>query len=162
MDWTAVLIVTGVCVVTPVMIVSSFYRSKNHEVDRKMDVLSKAIENGQDIDPGLFTDEKSSKTLKMRLLNKLTWGAILLVISVGMFIGSAFMYGDEKLGMIIPGSFFAAIGAGLLAYFFIGKKWMTPEIEADEARQESETAKHKSETARYKEMLASTVKKEDQ
>lgn len=155
------LIVTGVCVVTPVMMITSFYKSRNHEIDRKMDVLSKAIENGQDIDPRLFTDEKSSKTLKMRLLNKLTWGAILLVVSIGMFVGSAFMYEEEKLGMIIPGSILAAIGAGLLAYFFIGKKWMTPEIEADEARQEADTARMKADTARYKDMLASTEKKEE-
>ena len=68
-DWNAVLIVTVLCVVMPVSIVAIVFRSRNHEIDRKMDVLLRSVENGQEIDPALFADARSRKTLNMRLLN---------------------------------------------------------------------------------------------
>ena len=38
-DWTAVLIVTGLCVVMPIVVTGIVFRSKEHEINRKTDVL---------------------------------------------------------------------------------------------------------------------------
>lgn len=130
-DWTAVLIVTGLCVVMPIWIVALVYRSRDHEINRKTDVLLKAVENGQEIDPSVFADTRSSRTLKMKLLNKMTWGTVLSVIGVGMLAGSPFI--GDSTDAIITGAVVAAVGAGLLLAFFVGRKWMMPEIEAEEA-----------------------------
>ena len=95
-DWTAVLIVTGVCVVMPVVIVAVTFKQKERAIDRKMDVLSKAIENGQEIDPALFADEKSSKSLKLRLINRATWGVVLSVVAIVMLACALFVNDDPE------------------------------------------------------------------
>ena len=75
-----IIVPIGVCVVLPVMVVWLVFRSRNHIVDRKAEVLLKAIENGQDIDPEIFsTDNKSGRSLKMNLLGKLQAGIILVI-----------------------------------------------------------------------------------
>ena len=61
----------------PIVVTGIVFRSKEHEINRKTDVLLKAVENGQEIDPALFTGSGNGKTLKMKLLNKLTWGMVL-------------------------------------------------------------------------------------
>ena len=129
-DWTAVLIVTGLCVVMPIVVTGIVFRPKEHEINRKTDVLLKAVENGQEIDPALFTGSGNGKTLKMKLLNKLTWGMVLFVIGVGMLVGGPFA--DDPKGFVITGGIMTAVGAGLLAAFFVGRKWMRPEIKAEE------------------------------
>ena len=88
-----ILIPIAVCVVLPVMIVWLVTRSKNQIVNRKMDVLIKAIENGQDIDPELLSDaaghDAKKRSVKMRLLRQLCWGVILVIAGAGIGILSA-------------------------------------------------------------------------
>lgn len=138
-DWNAVLIVTVLCVVMPVAIVAIVFRSRNHEIDRKMDVLLRSVENGQEVDPALFADAKSSKTLKMRLLNKLVWGMVLFMTGAGMLVGAPFV--DDPEGLFITGGICAAVGAALLVAFFVGRKWMKPEIESEERQMASRYGK---------------------
>ena len=139
-DWNAVLIVTVLCVVMPVAIVAIVFRSRNHEIDRKMDVLLKSVENGQEVDPALFADAKGSKTLKMRLLNKLVWGMVLFMTGAGMLVGAPFI-DDDPEGLFITGGICAAVGVALLAAFFVGRKWMRPEIESEERQMASKYGK---------------------
>ena len=139
-DWTAVLIVTGVCVVMPVVIVAVTFKQKERAIDRKMDVLSKAVENGQEIDPALFADEKSSKSLKLRLINRATWGVVLSVVAIVM-LACALFVNDDPEGLVISGGIILAAGIGMLFSFFAGKRWLTPEIEADEMRLRAEKEK---------------------
>ena len=62
-----------------------------------MDVLSKAVENGQEIDPALFADEKSNKSLKLRLINRATWGVVLSVVAIVMLACALFVnYGHQR------------------------------------------------------------------
>ena len=72
------------------------FKQKERAIDRKMDVLSKAIENGQEIDPALFADEKSSKSLKLRLINRATWGVVLSVVAIVMLACALFVNDDPE------------------------------------------------------------------
>ena len=146
-DWTAVLIVTGVCVVMPVVIVAVAFKQKEHTIDRKMDVLSKAVENGQEIDPALFADEKSSKSLKLRLINRATWGVVLSVVAIVMLACALFVNYDPE-GLVISGGIILAAGIGMLFSFFAGKRWLTPEIEADEIEADEMRLRAEAEKAR--------------
>ena len=135
-----ILIPLGVCVVMPVMIVWLVFRSRNHTVDRKMDVLIKAIENGQDIDPELLSDRKAknSKTLKMELVERLQNGVMLLLFGVALFV-SYFVPGIQcsearRFVFVAGGGLMMAIGVALILAFFIGKRWMASEIEAEERK----------------------------
>ena len=85
-----ILVPLGICVVMPVMIVWLVFRSRNHTLDRKTEVMIKAIENGQEVDPSLFSsvsaDAKASKTLKMQLMSKLQGGIITLLIGLTLLV----------------------------------------------------------------------------
>ena len=98
-----------------------------------------SVENGQEVDPALFADAKSSKTLKMRLLNKLVWGMVLFMTGAGMLVGAPFV--DDPEGLFITGGICAAVGAALLVAFFVGRKWMKPEIESEERQMASRYGK---------------------
>lgn len=118
-----IIVPIGVCVVLPVMVVWLVFRSRNHIVDRKADVLLKAIENGQDIDPEIFsTDNKSGRSLKMNLLGKLQAGIILVIMGAGLFAGAMVIPGKDSLFIIA--SILLALGIGFCVAFFVGKKWM--------------------------------------
>lgn len=122
----------------PVMIVWLVFRSRNHTVDRKMDVLIKAIENGQDIDPELLSDRKgkNARTLKMELMGKLQSGVMLLLFGAALlaaYFVPVMRYDDDgRFIFIAGGGVMAAAGAAMILMFFIGKKWMASEIKAEE------------------------------
>ena len=131
-----IIVPIGVCVVLPVMVVWLVFRSRNHIVDRKADVLLKAIENGQDIDPEMFaSDDRSKRTkrsLKMNLLGRLQTGIILVIMGAVLFAGAMVIPGKDSLFIIA--SILLAIGIGFCVAFFVGKKWMEAEIKAEENR----------------------------
>ena len=128
-----IIVPIGVCVVLPVMVVWLVFRSRNHIVDRKADVLLKAIENGQDIDPEIFsTDNKSGRSLKMNLLGKLQAGIILVIMGAVLVAGAMVIPGKDSLFIIA--SILLPIGIGFCVAFFVGKKWMEAEIKAEENR----------------------------
>ena len=99
-----------------------------------MEVLMKAIENGQDIDPELFADDAASRhrpaNIKMRLLKQLCWGVIMFLAGAGILIGT--MYTADNVSMFIGGGILVACGVALLVTFAVGKKWLEPEIMAEE------------------------------
>lgn len=128
-----IIVPIGVCVVLPVMVVWLVFRTRNHIVDRKADVLLKAIENGQDIDPEMFaSDDRSKRTkrsLKMNLLDKLQAGIILVIMGTVLVAGAMVIPGKDFLFIIA--SILLAIGIGFCVAFFVGKKWMEAEIKAE-------------------------------
>ncbi len=128
-----IIVPIGVCVVLPVMVVWLVFRSRNHIVDRKADVLLKAIENGQDIDPEMFaSDDRSKRTkrsLKMNLLGRLQTGIILVIMGAGLVACAMLIPGKDSLFIIA--SILLAIGIGFCVAFFVGRKWMEAEIKAE-------------------------------
>lgn len=126
-----IIVPIGVCVVLPVMVVWLVFRSRNHIVDRKVDVLLKAIENGQDIDPEMFaSDGRSRRSLKMNLLGKLQAGIILVIMGAGLVACAMLIPGKDSLFIIA--SILLAIGIGFFVSFFVGRKWMEAEIKKEE------------------------------
>ena len=131
----SILIPIFVCVVLPVSIVFIVFFYLNKISANKMNLLSKAIENGVDIDSkalidALETRKKSSKTVKAGLINKLIWGIILLVCGVsvlGMAMFGRFDIYDEGVVGIIC----LAVGLALVVSYIVGKKMLQPEIEAE-------------------------------
>ena len=132
-----IIVPIGVCVVLPVMVVWLVFRSRNHIVDRKAEVLLKAIENGQDIDPEMFASDDRSKrsdrsrrSLKMNLLGRLQTGIILVIMGAGLVACAMLIPGKDSL--LIIASILLALGIGFFVSFFVGRKWMEAEIKAEE------------------------------
>ena len=129
-----ILVPIFVCVVLPVSIVWIIGRTRQNETNRKTEVMLKAIENGADIDPDMFKrPEKSPKTIKKDLLDKLT-GACITSLMGAAFLALYFLGVDFFLNNLLPfaGGVMLAVGIGLFISYIAGKKMMAREIEAEE------------------------------
>ena len=140
MDWD-LLVPLGICVVLPVMIVWLVMRTRQNETNKKTEIMLKAIESGATIDTEFFKSQlRGQKTIKERLLKRLTGGCIFTLLGV-VFTVIGFVNKDmmteihmQPDSFTIPcifGGIFFAIGIGLLIVFFVGKKMLAKEMEAE-------------------------------
>ena len=81
----ATLVPVFICVILPIVIVWLVVRARKHEMDKKTEIMLKAIENGAQIDPQLFKTKQSTRSIKQELMDKFT-GAC-----VTSFMGIAFL-----------------------------------------------------------------------
>ena len=78
-----ILMPLGICVVLPVMIVWLVMRTRQNETNKKTEVMLKAIESGATVDTEFFkSQQREQKTIKERLLSRLTWGSMFSLIGV--------------------------------------------------------------------------------
>lgn len=142
MEWD-IFIPLGICVVLPVMIVWLVMRTRQNETNKKTEIMLKAIESGATIDAAFFkSHQKGYKTIKERLLGRLTGASILSLIGVAL-LAIAIVFGNSYApnGWSFhdsPAPYFAtiggvlfAIGLALFAVFFVGKKMLAREMEAE-------------------------------
>lgn len=135
-----VLVPICVCVILPVTIVWIVMKAKKNEVNRKSEILLKAIESGVAIDTNLFKTEQRHISTKERLLKRLTGACITTFIGIAFIISSCITwsrYGDNihtdntQFPLLI-GCILLAVGIALFIVFFTGKKMLAKEIEAEE------------------------------
>ena len=137
MDLEALLIPLGICVVLPVLIVWIIGRVRKNETDRKAEIMLKAIENGVAIDPAVFKTPSKNKSIKKDLLDKLNGACITSLIGVAFLL--IFFFGREWADNFFPTAFYLiaggvllAVGIGLFVSYFVGKKMLAKDIEAEE------------------------------
>ena len=134
----ALLIPICICVVLPVMVVWLVTRARIKKNEQKMAVLVKAIENGVEIDPELLVSEtESSRNTKMKLIKKLTTGIVCSIIGIALLVCLSLdaFEGVAGLEMLyIIGGVMVAIGVAYMVAFFVGRKYLAPEIEAEERK----------------------------
>lgn len=132
----------GICVVLPVMVVWLVMRVKQNETNRKTEIMLKAIESGASIDVDFFkAQQMEAKTIKERLLKRLTGACILSLLGVIMLVLGIY-FASETVAVIVynrvsplilmVGGVLLAVGLALFAVFFVGKKMLAKEIEAEE------------------------------
>ena len=136
------LVPIAVCLVLPVMIVWLVMRTRQNETNRKAEIMLKAIESGADGDFLVFNPKaKNVKTIKQQLLGRLTGACVTSLLGVAMIVVSLFtstspsflMFDAEDMGgLVLMGSILLAIGVALFIAFFVGRKMLSKEIEAEE------------------------------
>ncbi len=74
-----VFVPLGIVVVLPLVIISLVMRNQRHEVDKKAEVMLKAVENGATLDPAFFQQTSCGKkrTVKDKLMGWLLAACIL-------------------------------------------------------------------------------------
>ena len=136
------IIVIGTCVVLPLLIVWMNNKRKRHEIDKKSEILMTLMEKNPELDPTEVTNKlnmsqkSENKTLKQTLLEKLFTGCICLLIGAVILcthLMNVIFLGDKALG-IVGGGVLAAVGIAHIVYYFVAKKVMCSEIEAEERR----------------------------
>lgn len=138
-----ILVPIGICVVLPVMIVWLITRTRQNETNRKTEIMLKAIEAGATIDADFFKaqqDQRGPRTIKERLLKRLTGGCVFTLMGAAFvvigfvnrsMIRATHMSNDSFTIPCIFGGIFLAIGISLLVAFFVGKKMLAKEMEAE-------------------------------
>ena len=141
MDWD-ILMPLGVCVVLPVMIVWLVMRTRQNETNKKTEIMLKAIESGATIDADFFKaqqDQKAPKTIKERLLKRLSGGCICTLTGLALEVVGIVNYvkwdgtisNDSAVVPMIIGGILLGIGVSLIVVFFVGKKMLAKEMEAE-------------------------------
>ena len=138
-----ILIPIGICVVLPVMIVWLINRTHQNETNRKTEIMLKAIESGATIDADFFKaqqEQKGPRTIKERLLRRLTGGCVFTLMGVAFaliglvnrsMMADIHMSNDAFTMPCILGGIFFSIGIAHLIVFFVGKKMLAKEMEAE-------------------------------
>ena len=135
MDIFEVFTCLGICLALPVMIVWLVARTRQNAANRKADVMLKAIENGYSLDPDFFKDEKDAKSVKRELFGRFTGACVTTFMGIAFLIMTLVVRADGKSpAPFIPlaSGVLLAVGLALFVAFFVGRKMMAKEIEAEE------------------------------
>lgn len=136
------LIPICICVVLPVLIVWLIGKVKQNETNRKAEIMLKALENGAKIDTDFFRSQSGSKTIKERLLGRLTGACVTSLIGVAFIAVGIFLQNlpgpdwDKNFDAValtyLLGGILMAVGISLFVVYFSGKKMLSKEMEAEE------------------------------
>lgn len=135
-----VLIPICICVVLPTLVIWLIGRVKQNETNRKAEIMLKALDNGAKIDSDFFKSQSESKTIKERLLGRLTGACVTGVLGLALILvavipdwpGQWNFYESPAPMLVILGGILLAIGIALFIVYFTGKKLMAKEIVSEE------------------------------
>ena len=129
-----------ICVVLPTLVIWLIGRVKQNETNRKAEIMLKALDNGAKIDSDFFKSQSGSKTIKERLLGRLTAACItgmlgVAVLAVAVYMACRLDWSSNDDVIIITtlfGGILLAIGIALFIIYFCSKKMLAKEIAAEE------------------------------
>ena len=130
---TSIIVPIGICVVLPVMLVWLVTRVRRNEIDKKAEVMIKAIESEVTIDSDFFKEApKKRKSTKERLLNRLICGCAASIIGAALtaigIIPWMTLEDDYYAPLLIFGGISLAVGIALFIGFFVGRKMLAKEM----------------------------------
>jgi hypothetical protein len=140
-EFMVALISIGVCVALPVLVVWLNMRAQMNKDNANKAVLLAAIEKDSALDVEQFINKLSprKKLLKEKLLSKLLWAIICMivgvaVIAIGIYLTATAKYDFDAAVWYFVGGTLLAVGIACLVTFFVGKKMLAKEIEAEEVQ----------------------------
>lgn len=136
-----IIIVIGTCVVLPVLIVWLTNKRKAHEMDKKSEILKTLLEKNPNMDPAevmqkLNMSSKPNKTIKQKLLDNVFTGGLMTLMGLAILIPhlcGLTIFGNKENGLY-AGGMMLAMGVAFFIYYFVSKKQLSTEIEAEEKR----------------------------
>lgn len=127
-----------ICVVLPIIVVFLNNRTSQNETNKRTEVLLKSIEAGAKIDPEYFKPQVKEKTLKEKMLGRLTGACIVTGVGVAMCVAIPILsyigYTESFIitNFTIFGCVAIAVGIGLFISYFVGKRMLAKELKAEE------------------------------
>ena len=130
------------CVFLPIMSIMSVWlvmRNKANETNKRTEVLLAAIEKNSDLDIEDLIRKMNPKpkATKERLMSRLLWGLVFIANGTSLLLSDIYVY--IAGGVIGPVDLFTSgclllIGISFVAVFFISKRMLAKEIEAEEKK----------------------------
>ena len=136
----AILVPIACGCVLPIAIILLSVRQKMNETNKRTEIMLAAIEKNPEMDIEEIMKKISRKPglLKEKLLKKLLWGCLTTLLGIGL-IGFGIFLGENQLGgtddpmtAICFGLISLGVGIAFLVNYFVGKKMLAKEIEAEE------------------------------
>ena len=130
----------AICCVLPIMFVWLIVRSKMNETNQRTQIALAAIEKNpeMDIEEIMKKISRNGKLLKEKLLTKLLWGCLAILLGIGLIGTGAWMgyvggsVPDDIYAVVCFGLIALGVGIAFLVNYFVGKKMLAKEIEAEE------------------------------
>lgn len=128
-----ILVSLGVVVALPVLIVSIIFRSVMAADRNRKEIILAALEKN----PNLNVEDlvkrmkKSEKLIKEKLLAKLQRGCLCCLMGVALVLLYFFPNVQNEF-LIIAGTALIAIGIAFLVGYFVGRRMLAREMEAEE------------------------------
>ncbi|MBR3477604.1 MAG: hypothetical protein IKH43_00690 [Bacteroidaceae bacterium] len=138
----SLLIPLGCGCILPIFAIWMGIRKEMNESKNRTQVMLAAIEKNPDVDIEELMAKISpkKKLLKEKLLNKLLAGCITAFLGIG-FLGYTAYAGyvgysssDNIKGMFLLGVVLLGVGIALFINYFVGKKMLAKEMEAEETK----------------------------
>ena len=138
----AILVPIACGCVLPIMVVWFTIRKKMNETNKRTQIVLAAIEKNPDMDIEdlikKISPKKKEQLLKEKLLEKLQWGSIMTFLGMA-FIGFSvflFFFGGMTILALrefsLGGAILLGIGIAFLINYYVGKRMLAKEIEAEE------------------------------
>ena len=130
----------AVCCVLPIMVVWLIVRRNMNETNQRTQIVLAAIEKNpeMDIEEIMKKISPKPKLLKEKLLTKLLWGSLATLLGIGL-IGLGAWLGyvggggtDDPFVSVCFGLIALGVGIAFLVNYFVGKKMLAKEMEAEE------------------------------
>ena len=130
----------AVCCVLPIMVVWLIVRRNMNETNQRTQIVLAAIEKNpeMDIEEIMKKISPKPKLLKEKLLTKLLWGSLATLLGIGL-IGLGAWLGyvggggtDDPFVSVCFGLIALGVGIAFLVNYFVGKKMLAKDIEAEE------------------------------
>ena len=143
MDYLVPILVPIACgCVLPIMIIWFIIREKMNETNQRTQIVLSAIEKNTDMDLEELMEKISPKKrlLKQELLSKLQTGNITTFLGIGFLMCAIYVdylggMSSKDLRMLyLGGAILLAIGIAFLINYFVGKKMLAKEMEAEQAK----------------------------
>lgn len=133
------LIPIGVAVVLPVAIVAIVFKSALASDRNRKEIILAALEKNPNLDVEDLVKrmKKSEKLIKEKLLARLERGCLCCLMGVAFVLLYFFLSVQNEI-LIIAGAALIAIGIAFLVSYFVGRRMLEKEMEAEEQNMKQE------------------------
>lgn len=133
------LIPLGVAVVLPITIVAIVFKSVLASERNRKEIILAALEKNPNLDVEDLVKrmKKSEKLIKEKLLANLQHGCLCCLMGVA-FVLLYFFLSVQKEILIIAGAVLIAIGIAFLISYFVGRRMLEKEMQAEQQNMKQE------------------------
>lgn len=134
-----ILIPIGVAVVLPVAIVAIVFKSALASDRNRKEIILAALEKNPNLDVEDLVKrmKKSNKLIKEKLLARLEHGCLCCLMGVA-FVLLYFFLSVQNEFLIITGAALIAVGIAFLVSYFVGRRMLAKEMEAEQQNMKQE------------------------
>ena len=140
--FTDMIVLVACGCILPIVAILAVVRKKMNDTNQRTQIVLAAIEKNPEMDIEELLKKISAKPrlLKEKLITKLLWGCLAVLLGIGLIGFGAWL---RYVGGSVPNDIYAAVCSGLIALgvgiaflvnYFVGKKMLAKEIEAEERR----------------------------